>query len=411
MNNSPLKRKPLARWVAFALAATTVAGVVQAAAPLAGTEIKNLATVSYEDENGNKYTAQSNEAVITVKEQYRATLENDKSLTAAPGQTVYFSHTLVNEGNVADTYALTTDIAIGVKIYKDTNGNGQPDAGEPEITSMTLAAGETGHIVVSYAVPQTAVEGDVTTVVLTAQSSSTDGIVEDAGDNFDAEATGESAPDANGNITPLGDDSATNHDKVTVTNGPVLVLNKESVVDTTAKTITYTLTVRNIGSSDATAVDDIMLSNELHLPVDRDAVIYLTSKDVIHSFSLPMLRVKQDAIPGMEIPVSFRPTKTGYSEIACAQLCGNSHYRMKGFLYIHTLDSYESFIKASSTLAILDDYDYGFEAEKKLKAVKEAIKSGDSISAEKLAAEAYELAVLALEEKGSGADDDEWDDW
>ena len=51
------------------------------------------------------------------------------------------------------------------------------------------------------------------------------------------------------------------------------------------------------------------------------------------------------------------------------------------------------------------------EAEKKLKAVKEAIKSGDSISAEKLAAEAYELAVLALEEKRSGADDDEWDDW
>ena len=166
-----------------------------------------------------------------------------------------------------------------------------------------------------------------------------------------------------------------------------------------------------LNRSNATAVDDIMLSNELHLPVDRDVVIYLTSKDVIHSFSLPMLRVKQDAIPGMEIPVSFRPTKTGYSEIACAQLCGNSHYRMKGFLYIHTLDSYESFIKASSTLAILDDYDYGFKAEKKLKAVKEAIKSGDSISAEKLAAEAYELAVLALEEKGSGADDDEWDDW
>ena len=255
MNNNKFQRKPLARWVAFALAATTVAGIAQAAAPSAGTEIKNLATVSYEDENGNKYTAQSNEAVITIKEQYRATLENDKSLVAAAGQTVYFPHTLVNEGNVVDTYALTTDIVADVKIFKDTNGNGQPDAGEPEITSMTLAEGETGNIVVSYVVPSSALDGDEVTIVLTAKSSSTDGVVEDTGANFDTEATGESAPDANGNVTPLGDDSATNHDKVTVTSGPVLVLNKESVIDTNAKTITYTLTVKNTGSSAATAVD------------------------------------------------------------------------------------------------------------------------------------------------------------
>ncbi|MCK5917649.1 MAG: hypothetical protein KAG34_04460, partial [Cocleimonas sp.] len=60
MNNNKLQRKPLAHWVAFALAATTVVGIAQAAAPLAGTEIKNLATVTYEDENGNKYSAQSN---------------------------------------------------------------------------------------------------------------------------------------------------------------------------------------------------------------------------------------------------------------------------------------------------------------------------------------------------------------
>ena len=56
MNNT-FQRKPMARWVAFALAATTVAGIAQAAAPLAGTEIKNLATVTYEDESGNKYSA------------------------------------------------------------------------------------------------------------------------------------------------------------------------------------------------------------------------------------------------------------------------------------------------------------------------------------------------------------------
>jgi len=245
MKNIPLKRKPMARLVAFALAATTAAGVAQAAAPLAGTEIKNLATVSYEDENGNKYTAQSNEAVITVKEQYRATLENDKSLIAAPGQTVYFPHTLVNEGNVADIYALTTDITTGVKIYKDTNGNGQPDAGEPEITSLTLAPGETGNIVVSYVVPATAVDGDVTTVILTAESSGTGAEVTDG-------------TDASGGVdgdNATVDATATNHDKVTVTSGPVLVLNKESVIDTNAKTITYTLTVKNTGSSAATGVN------------------------------------------------------------------------------------------------------------------------------------------------------------
>ncbi|MDP6569563.1 MAG: hypothetical protein QGI16_02070 [Candidatus Marinimicrobia bacterium] len=162
--------------------------------------------------------------------------------------------------------------------------------------------------------------------------------------------------------------------------------------------------------SDATALDDIMLFNEIHLPVNRDAVIYLSSRDVIHSLFLPIFRVKQDAVPGMRIPISFKPTQTGYSEIACAQLCGNSHYSMKGYLYVHTPNGYESFIKASSKLAVLDDYDYGFEAEKKLKAAKEAIKSGYSISAEKLATEAYELAVIALEDKES-SDGDEWDDW
>ena len=262
MNNIQINRKPLARWIAFALAATTVTGIVQAAAPLAGTEIKNLATVSYEDENGNKYTAQSNEAIITVAPQYRATLENDKELIAAPGQTVYFPHTLENIGNVEDTYALTTtavdnagaDVNGSVKIFKDTNGNGQPDAGEPEITELTLAAGKTGNIVISYVIPASAVDNDFAEIELTATSNSTGAIVEDIGDNADKEATGETT-DANGNTIPSGDEKATNNDKVTVGSGPILVLNKESVIDKVNKKITYTLTVKNTGSSAAAKVD------------------------------------------------------------------------------------------------------------------------------------------------------------
>jgi uncharacterized repeat protein (TIGR01451 family) len=248
MNNNKFQRKPLARWVAFSLAATTVVGIAQATAPLAGTEIKNLATVTYEDENGNKYSAQSNEAIITVAPQYRATLENDKELTAAPGQTVYFPHTLENIGNVEDTYTLTTtavdntgtDVNASVKIFKDTNSNGQPDAGESEITDLTLAAGETGSIVIAYIIPATAVDGDTADIKLTATSAKTGAVVKDIGDNGDADTD---------------DASATNDDKVTVGSGPVLVLNKESVFDEANKKITYTLTVKNTGSATATNVD------------------------------------------------------------------------------------------------------------------------------------------------------------
>ncbi len=262
MNNIQIQRKPLARWVALALAATTVTAIAQTTAPLAGTEIKNLATVSYEDENGNKYTAQSNEAIITVAPQYRATLENDKELIAAPGQTVYFPHILENIGNIEDTYTLTTtatdnagaDVNGSVKIFKDTNGNGQPDSGEPEITSLNLAAGETGNIVVSYSIPATAVDGNFVDIVLTAMSAQTGAIVEDIGSNKDGEATGETT-DANGNTIPSGDEKATNNDKVTVGSGPILVLNKESVLDAANKKITYTLTVKNTGSSAANNVD------------------------------------------------------------------------------------------------------------------------------------------------------------
>ncbi len=111
--------------------------------------------------------------------------------------------------------------------------------------------------------------------------------------------------------------------------------------------------------SSPAGADDIVTINQLHLPVNKMAMIYLTSKDVIHSFALPEMRVKQDAIPGMSIPVFFTPTKTstefleeikgtgregkGY-EIACAQLCGNSHYRMRGFLTVDTEEEFEAFL-------------------------------------------------------------------
>jgi cytochrome c oxidase subunit 2 len=102
--------------------------------------------------------------------------------------------------------------------------------------------------------------------------------------------------------------------------------------------------------------DDIVTINQMHLPVDKRVMIHLSSKDVIHSFGIPEMRIKQDAVPGMTIPFFFTPTMTsaefleqikgtlregkGY-EIACAQLCGNSHYRMRGYV---TIDKEEEYI-------------------------------------------------------------------
>ena len=161
---------------------------------------------------------------------------------------------------------------------------------------------------------------------------------------------------------------------------------------------------------DPHAKDDIVTLNQLHLPVNRPAVIEITTKDVIHSFFLPVMRVKQDAVPGMLIPIHFVPTKTsdemreeqaftltlptgrdldpyvsmeeyktadgtvlvkkGHliskdaaaklvasgitavrvgphypAEIACAQLCGLSHYRMRGYLTVDSEKDYAAWVK------------------------------------------------------------------
>lgn len=78
---------------------------------------------------------------------------------------------------------------------------------------------------------------------------------------------------------------------------------------------------------DPSSKDDF-LSPELMLPKDRKVVIQVTSKDVIHNLALVPMRIQQDAIPGMEIPIWFVPSKTGRWDIICAQLCGAAHAKM-----------------------------------------------------------------------------------
>jgi cytochrome c oxidase subunit 2 len=92
---------------------------------------------------------------------------------------------------------------------------------------------------------------------------------------------------------------------------------------------------------DPSAKDDITTINQLNLPTDRPVLVHLSSKDVIHSFGLYEMRVKQDAIPGMTIPVWFIPNRVGEYEIACSQLCGLGHFRMRGFVTIQSAADYK----------------------------------------------------------------------
>jgi cytochrome c oxidase subunit 2 len=95
---------------------------------------------------------------------------------------------------------------------------------------------------------------------------------------------------------------------------------------------------------DPDAKDDITTINQLTLPVDRPVLVHLSSKDVIHSFALYEMRVKQDAVPGLDIPVWFIPNRVGDYEIACSQLCGLGHYRMRGFVNIKSAADYQAFL-------------------------------------------------------------------
>lgn len=96
------------------------------------------------------------------------------------------------------------------------------------------------------------------------------------------------------------------------------------------------------------AVDDFVSINQLRIPVNKPVIAHLTSKDVIHSFSIPVMRVKQDVLPGQDIPVWFTAKKTGHFEIACAQLCGLGHYRMRGFFNVQTAEEFNTWLASQA---------------------------------------------------------------
>ena len=100
----------------------------------------------------------------------------------------------------------------------------------------------------------------------------------------------------------------------------------------------------------ATARDDIGLVNILTVPVGRPVIVQLTSRDVVHSFTLNEMRVRQDATPGLLVRSWFTPTTVGKWEIACSQLCGLGHYRMRGSFSVLTPEEWEAWQARELTL-------------------------------------------------------------
>jgi cytochrome c oxidase subunit 2 len=111
---------------------------------------------------------------------------------------------------------------------------------------------------------------------------------------------------------------------------------------------------------DPAAKDDVTTVNQLYLPVNTAIIVKLRSKDVIHSFGVPEFRVKQDAIPGLTIPIWFIPNVTTAEmrtrsanaefqyEIACAQLCGLGHAKMRGFVTVQSAEEFQKWLDEKS---------------------------------------------------------------
>ena len=93
--------------------------------------------------------------------------------------------------------------------------------------------------------------------------------------------------------------------------------------------------------------------NEIVVPLGKPVIAHISSKDVVHSFKINPFRVTQDAIPGMSIPIWFEPTDAGDYLINCAQLCGNSHYFMKGYFRVVPQEEFDAYVAEKTAAAAL----------------------------------------------------------
>jgi cytochrome c oxidase subunit 2 len=106
-----------------------------------------------------------------------------------------------------------------------------------------------------------------------------------------------------------------------------------------------------VDPKDPAGNDDIVAQNLMAIPVNRAVRIILKTKDVTHAFFVPRFRVKQDAVPGMAIPLTFTATKPGEYELACAELCGMQHYKMRGRVQVMSEAEFQGWLKSRAAAA------------------------------------------------------------
>lgn len=124
----------------------------------------------------------------------------------------------------------------------------------------------------------------------------------------------------------------------------------DAVFGSTSDTLISASNPLGIDRSDQRARDDIGLLNVLTLPLGRPVVVHLSSRDVVHSFTLNEMRVKQDATPGVVVRTWFTPTRTGTWDIACSQLCGLGHYRMRGEYRVLPQQQWDEWLRTETEL-------------------------------------------------------------
>jgi len=100
-----------------------------------------------------------------------------------------------------------------------------------------------------------------------------------------------------------------------------------------------------LDSRDPAAKDDVV-SGIMVVPVSREVEVILRAHDVVHSFAIPAMRFKQDAVPGLAIHMHFTPTRTGDFELLCSQLCGLGHYKMHGIVRVVTQEEFDKWLAA-----------------------------------------------------------------
>lgn len=102
--------------------------------------------------------------------------------------------------------------------------------------------------------------------------------------------------------------------------------------------------------SDPNGADDLLVNDgELHLPLNQPVKVLLRSKDVLHNFTVPQIRVKMDMVPGMVTYLWFEPTRTGKFEIMCEELCGLAHFAMRGRMVVDEAEDYQAWLSEQTT--------------------------------------------------------------